>query len=59
MHGKVILLSHTLTMRESHVASLVEFCPVVLEQIAWRTDGRMTNAWKNNVALAHPYHEGK
>ena len=28
-HGKVMLLSHTLTMRGSDVASLVEFCPVV------------------------------
>ena len=29
MHGKIILLLHTLTMRGSDVASLVEFCIVV------------------------------
>ena len=29
MHRKIILLSHTLTMRESDVESLVEFHPVV------------------------------
>ena len=28
-HGKVILLMHTLSMRENDVASLVEFRPVV------------------------------
>ena len=27
MHGQIMLLSHTLTMRVSDVASLVEFCP--------------------------------
>ena len=26
---KIILLSHTLTMSGSHVASLIKFCPVV------------------------------
>ena len=30
---KIMLLSHNLTMRGSDVASLVEFCPVVLEMI--------------------------
>ena len=34
MHGKIMLLSHTLTMRGSNVASLVELRPVVLEEIA-------------------------
>ena len=28
-HGKIMLLSHNLTMRGRHVASLVEFHPVV------------------------------
>ena len=28
-HGKIMLLSHTLTMRGSDAASLVEFCTVV------------------------------
>ena len=27
--------------------------------LIFSTDGRMTVAWKNNVALAHPYHEEK
>ena len=31
MHRKIMLLSHTLTMRGSDVASLIEFCPVVKE----------------------------
>ena len=31
---KIMLISHTLTMRGGHVATLVEFCPVVIEQIA-------------------------
>ena len=34
MHGIIMLLSHALTMRESDLASLVEFCPVVWEEIA-------------------------
>ena len=29
MNGKIMLLSHTLTMSGNDVASLVEFCPVV------------------------------
>ena len=33
-HRKIMLLSHTLTMRGSDVASLVEFHPVVYEEIA-------------------------
>ena len=34
MHRKIMLLSHTLTIRGSDVATLVEFCPVVKEKIA-------------------------
>ena len=33
MHRKIMLLLHTL-MRGSDLASLVEFCPVVYEEIA-------------------------
>ena len=33
-NGKIMLFSHTLTMRGSDVASLVEFRPVVEEEIA-------------------------
>ena len=57
--GKMMLLSHILTMRGSDVASLIEFRPVVKEEIEWRTDGRTTDARKNNVTLAQPYHKGK
>ena len=32
-HGKIILLSYTVTMRRSEIASLVELCPVVSEEI--------------------------
>ena len=32
--GKIILLSHTLTMLGTHIASLVKFHPVVQEEIA-------------------------
>ena len=39
MHRKIILLSHTLTMRGSDVASLVEFCPVVLVEM-WSVTNR-------------------
>ena len=39
-HGKIILLSHTLTMKGSDVASLVEFRPMVQE-------GRTTDARKD------------
>ena len=53
-----MLLSHTLTMRGNDEAKLIEFRPVVQEEIAWRTDGQ-TDVWKKNVALTHPYHEGK
>ena len=28
-HGKIMLLLHTLTIRGSDIASLVEFCPMV------------------------------
>ena len=38
--GKIILLSHTLTTRGSHIASLVKFRPVVQEEIAWQKDGQ-------------------
>ena len=34
MHGKRMLLSHTLTMRGSDEASMVEFSQVVKEEIA-------------------------
>ena len=30
----IMLLLHTLTMRRIHAASLVKYCPVVLEEIA-------------------------
>ena len=33
-HGKVMLLTHTLTIRGSGVANLVEFRPLVWEEIA-------------------------
>ena len=33
-HSEKILLLRTLTIRGSDVASLVEFCPVVLAEIA-------------------------
>ena len=33
-NGKIMSLSHTLTMRGSDVVSLVKFCPLVLEEIA-------------------------
>ena len=41
--GKRLFL-HTITMRESDVASLVEFRPVAKEEIAWRTEGR-SDGW--------------
>ena len=59
MHGrtqwKIMLLSHTLTMIGIDVASLVEFSPVVYED--GRTTNARTDAIKNNVAFAHPYHD--
>ena len=52
--GKIMLLSHTLTMRGSDVASLVEFRLVVSEEIACgQMDIRTTKARKKPVALAH------
>ena len=48
------LCAHWVTTRESHVAILVKFRPVLKEKIAWRTDRQ-----KNNVVIAHPYHAGK
>ena len=48
---------HTLTIRESDKASSVEFRPVVLEEISYRTNDLTTDAragvQKNNVALSH------
>ena len=41
-HGKMILLSYTLIMRGSDVASLVEFRPMVQEELAWWTDDERT-----------------
>ena len=62
MHGKIILLLHTLTIRGSDEASFVEFRPSGLRGDSmtdrWTDDGRM-DAWKINVALAQPYHEEK
>ena len=51
-NGKIMLLSHTLTMRDTDVVSFVEFHP--------REDSvtdRLTDDGCNNVALVHPYHE--
>ena len=56
---KIMLLSHTLTMRGSDVASFGWIPPSGLGD-------SMTDRWMNtgmdaqkNVTLAHPYHEGK
>ena len=38
------LLLHTFTIRGGHVVSLVEFRPVVWEEIAYQTDMRTTDA---------------
>ena len=54
-----MLLSHTSFMRGYDVTSLVEFRPVVKDEIAWRTDERTTDARKNKIALAQLYHKGK
>ena len=40
MHGKIMLFSHTLTMRVSDVASLVEFLPMVVTD-KWTDNGCM------------------
>ena len=48
---KIMLLLHTLTMRGSDAASLVEFHPVVYEEIAWLTD-RQTDGGVNNISIA-------
>ena len=56
-HGQIMLLSHTPTMRGSDVARLVEFrSGLGGDSVAdrWRVDGRI-----KNVALVHPYQEGK
>ena len=54
-HGKIMFLSHTQTMKESDVASLVEFRPVVKEECDRQMDVRRTDGWtdaqKNNVLL--------
>ena len=54
-HGKIMLLSHTLTMRGHDVASLVEFRPVVKEEIALqtnrRTHGRMHGRTHRKIML--------
>ena len=39
-----MLLSHTLTIRESDVASLIDFRPVVFEKMYERTNGRTTDS---------------
>ena len=54
---KIMLLSHTLTTRGRHVASFGLIPPSGLGDSG--TDRRTDARWKNNVALAHPYHEGK
>ena len=41
------------------IASLIKFCTVVSEKIAWRTDGQAMDWRKNHVSLSQPYHEGK
>ena len=64
MHGKIMLLSHNLTMRESEGESLVNSAQQFRTRKRGRQmDGRRThrrrNAQKNDVALSHPYHKGK
>ena len=51
---KIMLLSLTLTMRGSHVASLVK-------STQWFMLGgdSVMDGGKNDVALARPYYEGK
>ena len=57
---KIMLLSHTITMRGSDVASLIEFRLQCLggDSVAdkWMDDGLTDGRphGKNNVALAHP-----
>ena len=58
-HRYIMLVSHTLTMRGSDVASLVEFCPCGLGEMDGRRMHGRTDVRKINVSLAHPYHEGK
>ena len=54
------MLFDTLIMRGGHVASFVKVRTVVKEETALRADGRrQTDERKANVALAHPYYEGK
>ena len=49
----MILLSHTLTVRASYVASLVNVHPVVKEEITDRwTDAGRTDGWKI-ILLSH------
>ena len=58
MDRKIMLLSHTLTMRRNDLARLVEFCPVVSEKTDRWMDAGLTDL-KNNVVLTHPNHEEK
>ena len=51
--GKIMFLSHNLTMRGGHVASLSLGGGSATEH------EQTQDVWKNSVALAHPYHEGK
>ena len=43
---KIMLLVHTFIMKGSDVANLVELRLVVLEEIAWRTDGHTDEGLK-------------
>ena len=67
-HGRMDALKNNVAIAHpyqgSDVANLVEFRPVVKEEIACQTagrstDARMDEARKINVAFTHPYHEGK
>ena len=57
-----MLLSHTLTMRRSDIARLVEFRLMVLgNNVTDRStdDGCKDGRTEKGVPLAHPYHEEK
>ena len=60
---KIMLLSHTFTMRGSDVASLVEFYLVVSREnrVSDRQtdDGRTEGRTHGKMLLSHTYHEGK
>ena len=51
-------LSYTFTTKGSHVASLVIIPPCGFGGDSV-TDRWMHTRWKNNVVLAHSYHEGR